>query len=172
MKNLILAVAVFSFTIGCKQDTPSVSKDSSFVDIEFTKQGELEFLNTDGTPIKKIDIEFADTPNKRERGLMDRTKMDEDKGMLFIFDDSEIAKHTFYMKNTRFPLDIMYFDKDSTLINIAKNAQPGADSEKSPGGTVEAAKADSKFVVEINGGLADKWGIKEGETKITWNKGK
>src|SRR5690606_6270484 len=107
--------------------------------------------------------------NERARGLMDRSKMDENNGMLFIFDDSDVKKHTFYMKNTRIPLDIMYFSKDSVLINIARNAQPGADSEMS-GGTVAAAASDSKFVVEINGGLADTWKLKEGVTKIRWNK--
>jgi uncharacterized membrane protein (UPF0127 family) len=100
---------------------------------------------------------------------MDRSSMDENRGMLFIFDDDEVGKHTFYMKDTRIPLDIMYFGKDSTLINIARNAQPGADTELQ-GGTVAAAKEDSKFVVEINGGLADKWGIEEGVTKISWKR--
>ena len=98
---------------------------------------------------------------------MDRSQMDENFGMLFIFGDHEVRQHTFYMKNTRIPLDIMYFDRDSVLINIARNAQPGADSE-AVGGTVAAAEADSKFVVEINGGLADEWGMVEGETKIRW----
>src|SRR5690606_11770878 len=111
--------------------------------------------------------EIADTPNKRSRGLMDRSKMGDDEGMIFIFDDNEVRKHTFYMKNTRIPLDIMYFSADSTLINIARNAQPGADAEMS-GGTVAGAAADSKFVVEVNGGLSEKWRIKEGETKIRW----
>lgn len=169
MKNTVLFAAITIMTIGCKNDGTQVSSNNTPVEIEFIKQGELEFINGDGTPLKKIDIELADSPNKRARGLMDRTRMDENKGMLFIFDDDDIRKHTFYMKDTRFPLDIMYFGKDSVLINIAKNAQPGADSEMN-GGTVAAASGDSKFVVEINGGLADKWGIKEGETKINWKK--
>ncbi|MBW7869615.1 MAG: DUF192 domain-containing protein [Flavobacteriia bacterium] len=169
MKKLILAAGLIVIAVGCKDDKPSVSEATNTVEIEFSKQGELEFLNAEGQPFKKIDIEIADTPNKRARGLMDRSSMDENDGMLFIFDDDEVRKHTFYMKDTRIPLDIMYFGKDSTLINIARNAQPGADTEQS-GGTVAAAKEDSKFVVEINGGLADKWGIEEGVTKISWNR--
>lgn len=171
LKKIAGLSALLVFFTGCKDGNTTVATDSKPVEIEFIKQGELEFLNPDGSSIKKIDIEFADTPNQRARGLMDRSSMDENRGMLFIFDDDDIRKHTFYMKNTRIPLDIMYFDKDSTLINIARNAQPGADSELS-GGTVAGAKEDSKFVVEINGGLADKWGIKEGETKIIWLKDK
>lgn len=169
MKKLILAAGLIVIAAGCKNDQPSGSDITEAVEIEFSKQGELEFLNADGQAFKKIDIEIADTPNKRARGLMDRSSMDENDGMLFIFDDDEVRKHTFYMKDTRIPLDIMYFGKDSTLINIARNAQPGADTELQ-GGTVAAAKEDSKFVVEINGGLADKWGMEEGVTKIRWKR--
>lgn len=156
-----------SLMISCDKKEPNISEENNKVEIEFTKDGELEFLNENGEPFKKIDIEIAETDNRRARGLMDRSQMDEDKGMLFIFGDDEIRRHTFYMKNTRIPLDIMYFSKDSVLINIARNAQPGADSEMY-GGSVAAAASDSKFVVEINGGLADQWGLKEGQTKIRW----
>ena len=169
MKKIFFALSIVSLMISCEKSETSVSDGNDVVEIEFTKEGELEFLNQNGEAFKKIDIEIAETNNERARGLMDRSKMDENKGMIFIFGDDEVRRHTFYMKNTRIPLDIMYFSADSTLINIARNAQPGADSEMG-GGTVAAAAADSKFVVEINGGLADTWGIKEGETKIRWNK--
>src|SRR5690606_27136003 len=129
MKKLILALGVVSLMISCDKKEPNISEENNKVEIEFTKDGELEFLNENGEPFKKIDIEIAETDNRRARGLMDRSQMDEDKGMLFIFGDDEIRRHTFYMKNTRIPLDIMYFSKDSVLINIARNAQPGADSE-------------------------------------------
>lgn len=167
MKKIILALGLVSLMISCDKKEPNISEENNKVEIEFTRDGELEFLNENGEPFKKIDIEIAETDNRRARGLMDRSHMDEDKGMLFIFGDDEIRRHTFYMKNTRIPLDIMYFSKDSVLINIARNAQPGADSEMN-GGTVAAAASDSKFVVEINGGLADQWGLKEGQTKIRW----
>lgn len=167
MKKIILALGLVSLMISCDKKEPNISEENNKVEIEFTRDGELEFLNENGEPFKKIDIEIAETDNRRARGLMDRSHMDEDKGMLFIFGDDEIRRHTFYMKNTRIPLDIMYFSKDSVLINIARNAQPGADSEMN-GGSVAAAASDSKFVVEINGGLADQWGLKEGQTKIRW----
>lgn len=150
-----------------KTESQSVTQD--LVEIEFTKEGVLTFSNEEGVALKTIDIEIADNANKRARGLMDRSEMADNQGMLFIFGDDEVRKHTFYMKNTRIPLDILYFDRDSVLINIARNAKPGADSELA-GGTVAAAKEDSKFVVEVNGGLAEKWGIEEGVTKINWQR--
>lgn len=171
MKKILIALTFLMAVIACDKNGQSSVTEGNVapVEIEFTKNGELEFINETGEVLKKIDVEIADNANKRARGLMDRSKMEDSQGMLFIFDDSEIRKHTFYMKNTRISLDIMYFDKDSTLINIARNAQPGADSEMS-GGTVAGATSDSKFVVEINGGLAEKWGIEEGVTKIRWNR--
>lgn len=168
MKKIFFALTIISLVISCdKKDTPVSEGANEVVEIPFKKEGELEFINANGEAFKKIDIEIAETNNERARGLMDRSKMEENNGMIFIFGDDEIRQHTFYMKNTRIPLDIMYFSKDSVLINIARNAQPGADSQQG-GGTVAGAASDSKFVVEINGGLADTWGIKEGETKIRW----
>lgn len=168
MKKIFFTLSIISLVISCdKKDAPLSENANEIVEIPFKKEGELEFINANGEAFKKIDIEIAETNNERARGLMDRSKMEENNGMIFIFGDDEIRQHTFYMKNTRIPLDIMYFSKDSVLINIARNAQPGADSEQG-GGTVAGAASDSKFVVEINGGLADAWGIKEGETKIRW----
>lgn len=172
MKKIIFLSLTAALVFSCNKGSDSVSVtegETDVVEIPFTKEGELSFLNEKGEPFKKIDIEIAETENERARGLMDRSKMDENKGMLFIFGNDEIRKHTFYMKNTRIPLDIMYFSPDSVLINIAKNAQPGEDALMG-GGTVAGAASDSKFVVEINGGLADQWGLKEGVTKIRWKK--
>lgn len=170
MKKIALALSALVFMYACEsKESPVSSGTANVVEIEFSQDGELDFINEDGEVFKTIAIEIADTENKRARGLMDRSQMEENHGMIFIFGDHEVRKHTFYMKNTRIPLDIMYFDKDSVLINIARNAQPGADS-KLAGGTVDAAAEDSKFVVEINGGLSEEWGIKEGETKIRWKR--
>ncbi|MFA5619980.1 MAG: DUF192 domain-containing protein [Weeksellaceae bacterium] len=168
MRKLTIIFALGLMVFSCKDKGSQGSANTEKVEIAFMKQGELSFLN-EGELLKKIEIEIADTKNKQARGLMDRSGMEENRGMLFIFDDNDIRRHTFYMKNTRFPLDIMYFDKDSVLINIARNAQPGADS-KANGGTVDGAASESKFVVEINGGLADKWGVEEGVTKIYWTR--
>lgn len=172
MKKIGISLCLGLFVISCGNDTQKVESVGTVdvVEIPFTKEGELEFINANGEAFHKINIEIAETNNERARGLMDRSSMEDGNGMLFIFGDDEVRKHTFYMKNTRIPLDIMYFSADSTLINIARNAQPGADSEMSPGGTVAAAKEDSKFVVEINGGLSEKLGMVEGETKIRWTR--
>ncbi|MBI3396377.1 MAG: DUF192 domain-containing protein [Spirochaetia bacterium] len=61
-----------------------------------------------------VSAEIAATPEDRERGLMYRTKMGADEGMLFVFVKPEIQ--TFWMKNTLIPLDIGFFDSDQYLI--------------------------------------------------------
>ena len=63
-----------------------------------------------------IFAEIADTPEKRSRGLMFRTSMAPDRGMLFIF--SEPGKLTFWMKNTKMKLDMLWLDKKGTIVHI------------------------------------------------------
>lgn len=75
--------------------------------------------------LKKIDIEvdgvavkaeLAATPEARQRGLMYRTSMGENEGMLFVFPRSKIQ--SFWMKNTLIPLDVGFFDEQGFLVNI------------------------------------------------------
>src|SRR5690625_2691010 len=99
---------------------------------------------------------------------MARSQMDGIFGMFFIFGDHGVRQHTFYMKNTRIPLDIMYFDKDSVLINIARNAQPGADSE-AVGGMEPVAEQDFKLGLEFIAGWVENWGWVKGKKKFVGN---
>jgi len=66
-----------------------------------------------------IFAEIADTPDKRSRGLMFRTTLAPDRGMLFVF--QELGHWTFWMKNTKIPLDIMWLDKKGTVLHIEHN---------------------------------------------------
>ena len=60
------------------------------------------------------------------------------------------------MKNTMISLDIIYLDKDKKVVSIAKNAKP-YDETSLP------SEAPAMYVLEINGGLADKWGVDKGD---------
>ncbi|PHS08240.1 MAG: hypothetical protein COA88_07085 [Kordia sp.] len=129
-------------------------------EIGFKYEGNLQLLDSINTVIKKIKIEIADNDFERQTGLMYRKQMDNNKGMLFIFDKSEIK--SFYMKNTYIPLDIIYIDANNTIINIVKNAEPLNE-------TSLFSDAPAKYVLEINAGLSDIWGIKKGY-KINYSK--
>lgn len=67
--------------------------------------------------IHRIQAEVADSPQKRQRGLMMREKLGPNEGMLFVFEDQ--AVHCFWMKNTPLPLSIAFIGEDGTVVNIA-----------------------------------------------------
>ena len=87
---------------------------------------------------------------------MFRESMNLDKGMLFIFDEEK--EHPFWMKNTLIPLDIIWINQDREIVFIEKNAQPCPEKCK-----IIIPSKKAKYVLEINGGLADKIGIELGK---------
>lgn len=107
-----------------------------------------------------FDVELALTPMEQTAGLMFRKKLDLNRGMLFAYKDEQ--KHSFWMKNTFIPLDIIWINKDKEIVFIHKNSQPCKDdfcpSVSSP--------AKAKYIFEINGGVSEKIGLKEGEKLI------
>src|SRR5262245_22084149 len=71
---------------------------------------------------KRYSIEIADDDAERARGLMFRDAMDADHGMLFIHDSE--APQAYWMKNTRIPLDILYFDNAHRLVSMQRDVPP------------------------------------------------
>jgi uncharacterized protein len=70
----------------------------------------------------KFIVEIADTPEGQSYGLMYRTELEENRGMLFIFDQER--QLSFWMKNTFIPLDIIFIDSDGTINTIHENTKP------------------------------------------------
>lgn len=121
----------------------------------WVKEGEVTFLNKDTKQlISRIDVEVAIYPNERAQGLMYRTKMDEDKGMLFLFEREE--PQSFWMKNTIIPLDILFISSKGVINTIHRNTVPYSEKPL-------PSKDKSQFVVEVNAGYCQKYGIKEGD---------
>ncbi len=100
----------------------------------------------------KINIEIADDRDEITKGLMFREKLDENSGMLFIFQNEDY--HTFWMKNTLIPLDIIFIDKNFKIVDI-KQAVPCEDQCS----TYRSAKP-VKYVLEVNAGFTEKNNIK------------
>ncbi len=122
---------------------------------QFIKEGELTFLNKRGKKsVVKIDVEIADNALKREKGLMYRHSMPDTAGMLFIFEQS--GPVSFWMRNTYMPLDIIFSDENRQIVTIQKNTKP-LSYESIP------SYRKSMYVVEVNAGFTDKYGIKVGD---------
>jgi len=102
-------------------------------------------------------VELATTQSERQFGLMNRKSLDLDKGMLFIFKNED--DHHFWMKNTLIPLDIIWINSSQNIVYIHKNAQP-CSSYHCP--SINPGK-NARYVLEINGGLSDKYNISIGD---------
>ncbi len=99
-------------------------------------------------------VMVAQTEAQREMGLMFRRDMAADQGMIFDFPD--VAQRAFWMRNTLLPLDILFIDPDGRILNIAAQAVP-MDETPLP------SDGPARTVLEINGGLAAKLGIRPGD---------
>lgn len=102
-------------------------------------------------------VEIADTQQKQALGLMFRDSMAADHGMLFVFPAE--APRRFWMKNTRIPLDIMYFDKNLKMVSISANTPP-CRTRQCPS---YPSLAPAKYVLELNAGKASELGVGPGD---------
>ena len=102
-------------------------------------------------------VELAKTEAERERGLMYREKLDENKGMLFIFDKEGI--YPFWMKNTLIPLDIIWISSENKVVFIGQNTRPC----KSLICLSVTPSVKAKYVLELNAGTSEKIGLRLGD---------
>jgi len=101
-----------------------------------------------------ITAEVTDNDHDRQRGLMYRKSMPDDHGMIFIFDHKD--DHSFWMKNTCIPLDMLYLDDDGLIVGIEENTPTLSEDTFSVG-------CESKYVLEMNAGWTRKHGVKAGQ---------
>lgn len=99
-------------------------------------------------------VEIADDDAERARGLMFRRTMPNEQGMLFDFKKEEPA--SFWMENTYIPLDMLFIKADGRIESIAERTTP-----LSRRGV--PSKGPVRYVLEINGGLSDEFGIRPGD---------
>lgn len=150
------------FITSCENKEPEPKKPATLSDGQpkFDKEGELDFLKPDGSKIVHINIEIADDESARQQGLMNRSFMNNDQGMLFIFDKEE--RQAFWMKNTIIPLDIIYVNAKMEIVSIAEDTQPFAEQSL-------PSKGPAQYVVEVNAGFCAQYGITAGY-KIDFSK--
>ncbi|MCX7641674.1 MAG: DUF192 domain-containing protein [Elusimicrobiales bacterium] len=113
------------------------------------------YLNYNNT---KIELDVANTDSKRRIGLMFVKKLEENRGMFFVFDEEK--EYTFWMKNTYIPLDIIFISKDMKINKIFKNIRASFPDEID--GNIPKVTAKGMYVLELNAYMVDKIGLVEG----------
>ena len=147
MKTFFLSIMLF-FLFACDNNTVVAQGQDNVHD--------LTIISRDGKE-HKFNVEIAITSAEQSKGLMDRTHMDADKGMLFYF--VEEGERGFWMKNTLIPLDMIFIKADGTIHRIHDSAKPNdLTSIRSEGPAIA--------VLELNGGTAKALGIQAGDAVI------
>lgn len=128
---------------GCPEDPEAAPPKVPIVRVEFPDAGGAA-----------VDAEFVRSEHDTMRGLMYRTGMKEDRGMLF---DLRVREdHKFWMHNTCIPLDIVYVDDDGFVVGIVENAPTLSDESRGVG-------CPSRWVLEVNAGWTRRHGVKAGQ---------
>ncbi len=103
--------------------------------------------------VHPLEVEIANTQTARTRGMMWRTSVPAGTGMLFIFPDEE--DHSFWMRNTLVPLDMLFLDRTGQVVGIVAQAEPQTLDPRSVG-------RRSLYVLEVAGGWTEKAGVVPG----------
>lgn len=133
---------------GCGQEADSAAARDALVPLTIKAPGRAHVFR----------VEVARTPEAQAKGLMFRTSLPVDGGMLFPFARPRFA--SFWMKNTLIPLDMIFIRADGSIDRIAENTIPENLEPVVSGGEVTA-------VLELAGGTAARLGIEENAT-VTW----
>jgi uncharacterized membrane protein (UPF0127 family) len=140
----LAAASLLGLTIACASRAPDPSAAPPARVVIETRAGARHVVT----------VELARNDAERARGLMHRSALAPDAGMLFLFDES--SEHAFWMKNTLIPLDMIFVSEDGRVAGVVARAVPGDLSPRSAGGP-------SRYVLEVNGGWAEAHGVGPGD---------
>ena len=156
---IALAIAACSPVSAGSANAPAASPSAAAHAVHPISGLKILSLNvTTASGVHKFKVELAASPEAQEQGLMFRTAMGADEGMIFPMDPPRRA--SFWMKNTVISLDLIFVGVDHKILNIAANAVPYDMSPLSATGTTGG-------VLELNAGRAAQLGIKPGDT-VSW----
>jgi uncharacterized membrane protein (UPF0127 family) len=119
--------------------------------IEGDKHLPIGITGKDG--VVTFDLEVADTEAGRANGLMFRKSLSSNKGMIFVYENE--GNHSFWMRNTYIPLDMIFVGVDKKIVGILENVPILNEAPRSVG-------RPSKYVIELPAGTCREFGITEG----------
>ena len=128
-----------------------VNQEPALAQAPASQRAEVTLVGTQGQ--RKVQVEVVASPRAVERGLMYRTHLPVDDGMLFLMGEEDIQ--SFWMRNTLIPLDILFIDKGFKVVGIVENATPRTETSRTVG-------LPSTYVLEVNGGWCAKNGVATG----------
>lgn len=110
---------------------------------------------------QRFTVEVADDGPERNRGLMYRDQLADGTGMLFLHDIEE--PQAYWMKNTRIPLDIFYFDSQRKLVSVSRGVPPCSLGDRCP---PYPSSGPALYVLELNAGEANRLGVAAGDELV------
>ncbi len=145
----ILASFLLLLVAGCtgEEATPDTAATSS------SGEPSVVAIDASGGEKVEVEVEIADEAVERQRGLMERTELAENAGMLFVFDREQPL--SFWMKNTLIPLSIAYIDDDGRIVDI-ENMQPLDE-------TGHPSDEPVMYALEVNQGFFEERGVEVGD---------
>lgn len=166
MHRTLRALLVVTAGLACAApapDAPAAPKKAPVATVdptatEATPPGFFEHrgvvvVETAAGPLR-FPVELALTDGERQRGLMYRERLDPDAGMLFVFERERIQ--SFWMKNTRIPLDMIYIDDRGTIAGIVEGAEPLTLTSR-------RVSRPSRYVLELIAGSVRDRGLAAGQ---------
>ncbi len=143
-RRIVLAAALAGLASACAPKGPVDASGRPLEPLSIvTASGEHRFM-----------VEIADDEAERERGLMYRPRLEDDRGMLFQFPAA--TEQSFWMKNTPSSLDIIYIDPQGLIVSIASHATPYSETPLPSNGAANG-------VLELRAGRAEEIGAKPGD---------
>ena len=156
--GVILGGAPTEFRGAVDTDRPDEGRPEYHVNQTSTDLSNVSFPESNTS----IQVEVADTPQEREKGLMHREELAENRGMLFVFPEED--RRGFWMKNTLIPLDMMFIDSNGKILNIEK-AYPEPNTSDEDLKTYRS-DGEAKYVIEVNLNFTDRKGIEKGDRVV------
>ena len=144
------------FTLLMSLVTAGCVREASTPDDTATSSDETSTLTIDASSGQRVEVEveIADDEAKRLKGLMGRTELAENAGMLFVFEEEQ--PRSFWMKNTLIPLSIAYIDAEERIIDT-QDMQPLDE-------TVHRSAGPAMYALEVNQGFFEERGVEVGDT--------
>lgn len=159
-RMVLMGIAALGMAACSGQSSEEVAETPAEVDSAVHPESGLPIIPvtlTTDSGAHVVQAEVANDPQSQAQGLMFRTEMGADEGMIFTYDTA--APRSFWMRNTFIPLDLIFIDADGTVVNIERGEPYVEEPVRS--------ERDSIAVLELNAGRSEELGLEPGD-QIDW----